>query len=74
MIHQALGALGIDAGQSVMIGDAVFDMQMGRSAGVHSLGVSWGFGTGDELIDAGAHDVHHTFETLNTALDVFAAT
>ena len=25
-----------------MIGDAIFDLQMGKAAGVHSCGVTWG--------------------------------
>ena len=71
MLHEAMGALGAEPMQCVMIGDAVFDMQMGRAAGMHTLGVSWGFGAAHELTEAGAHDVHHTFKTLNAALDGF---
>ncbi len=71
MLEQAMGRLGAETTECVMIGDAVFDMQMGRSAGVYSLGVSWGFGTADELSEAGAHDVHHNFDSLNRALDKF---
>ncbi|MBO6796706.1 HAD-IA family hydrolase [Maricaulis sp.] len=72
MILDAMGETGTDPHQAVMIGDTMFDMQMGRNADVHTLGVSWGFHTVDEVRDGGAHEVHHTFDTLNTALDQFA--
>ncbi|MEM7766202.1 MAG: HAD-IA family hydrolase [Pseudomonadota bacterium] len=72
MIDAALARVGAEPHQAVMIGDAVFDMQMGRAANVHCLGVSWGFGEADELESAGAHAVHHSFETLNADVDAFA--
>ena len=56
-----------------MIGDAVFDMQMGRAAGLHSLGVTWGFGTRAELEAAGAHHISEKYDELNLELDRFAA-
>jgi phosphoglycolate phosphatase len=48
-------------------------MEMGRNAGVHTLGVSWGFHTEDEIREGGAHSVHHDYDALNAALDAFAA-
>lgn len=71
MVEQAMNALGVESHQALMIGDATFDMQMGRAAGVKSLGVSWGFGEIDELHAAGAHEVHETFESLNNSLAEF---
>lgn len=32
----------LDPDQCVMIGDAIFDLQMGRAAGVHTAAVTWG--------------------------------
>ncbi|MEM0985780.1 MAG: HAD-IA family hydrolase [Pseudomonadota bacterium] len=72
MVNAAMDRMGADADRSVMIGDAVFDMQMGRAAGVHCLGVSWGFGETGELENAGAHAVHHDFRGLNKGLTDFA--
>ncbi len=72
MITQNLNAVGVVAAQSVMIGDATFDMIMGRAAGVRTLGVSWGFGTAGELERSGADEVHHHFETLHESLTAFA--
>lgn len=71
MAEEAMRVLGADTHETVMIGDAIFDIQMGRAAGVHTLGVSWGFGAPHELEAVGAHDVHHDFATLETALRQF---
>lgn len=40
--------------QIVMIGDTSYDMIGAKQSGVHSLGVEYGYGTKEELIDAGA--------------------
>ncbi|MEL7451947.1 MAG: HAD-IA family hydrolase [Pseudomonadota bacterium] len=72
MVEEAMKAVGAEPHQSLMIGDAVFDMQMGRAANVECHGVCWGFGTAEELTTAGAHQVHHGFETLSGALDTFS--
>ena len=71
MVLDAMKETGTDPHQAVMIGDTSFDMEMGRNAGVHTLGVSWGFHTEDEIRGGGAHDVHHDFDALNRALDLF---
>lgn len=73
MVLDAIKETGTEAARAVMIGDTGFDMAMGRNAGVHTLGVSWGFHTADEISDGGAHELHHDFETLGQALDAFAA-
>lgn len=73
MCDEAMKAVGAEPHQSLIIGDAVHDMRMGRSAGIHTLGVSWGFGTTEELAAAGAHEVHHDFASLNSSLKAFAA-
>ncbi|MEX1249985.1 MAG: HAD-IA family hydrolase [Hyphomonas sp.] len=72
MVEQAMRALGCAPGQSLMIGDAIHDIAMGRAAGVRCLGVSWGFGRAEELEEAGADEVHHEFRTLADSLLAFA--
>lgn len=72
MCEQAMSALGAEPHQSLIIGDAIHDIRMGLNAGIHTLGVSWGFGVTSELEEVGAHEVHHDFETLNASLDRFA--
>ncbi|MFN4023878.1 MAG: HAD-IA family hydrolase [Hyphomonas sp.] len=71
MVEQAMNALGCAPQQSLMIGDAIHDMAMGKSAGVRALGVSWGFGRADELLAAGADEVHHDFASLDAGLGAF---
>ncbi|MFN7163652.1 MAG: HAD-IA family hydrolase [Hyphomonas sp.] len=73
MVEQSMRALGCGPAQSLMIGDAIHDIAMGRAAGVRSLGVSWGFGRAEELDEAGADEVHHEFRTLTDSLMAFAA-
>jgi phosphoglycolate phosphatase len=46
---------GLDAARSVMIGDRGPDMRAARHHGLHALGVLWGYGSGEELREAGAH-------------------
>lgn len=72
MCDEAMKAVGAEPHQSLIIGDAIHDIRMGLNAGIHTLGVSWGFGEAQELSEVGAHEVHHDFTTLNASLDAFA--
>ena len=54
MLLRALDETGLAAAAAVMIGDTVFDMSMGKSAKVHTVGVSWGYHPPEELRAAGA--------------------
>ena len=54
MLEAALFEAAAAPEQAVMIGDTVFDMEMGRAAGVRSVGVDWGYHETDELLRAGA--------------------
>jgi phosphoglycolate phosphatase len=58
VIAYALGELGLagdrDGHHVVMIGDRDHDVEGARSNGVDCIGVTWGFGSPDELSDAGA--------------------
>ncbi len=42
---------------AVMIGDRDKDVEAAQHTGAHSLGVLWGFGSHDELQNAGAHRI-----------------
>ena len=72
MIEESLRAAGARAGRAVMIGDAVHDMRMAGAAGVRAIGVSWGFGRPEEILEAGAHEVHDGFDSLRASLARFA--
>jgi phosphoglycolate phosphatase len=54
LITQALEEQGIAAGDAWMIGDREHDVLGARACGVTSVGVTWGFGSPDELREAGA--------------------
>jgi len=71
MVIDAMNETGVDAHRTVMIGDTSWDMLMGRAAKTHTLGVTWGFHTPDEIAEGGAHSIHDEFDQLNAALDAF---
>lgn len=43
MLHQAMWDAGVEAAQSVMIGDTSFDLEMAQAAGMGGIGVTWGY-------------------------------
>ncbi len=55
LIEAVLRAEGFLAAQSLMIGDRSFDGIGARANGLRFLGVTWGYGSSDELVAAGAH-------------------
>lgn len=57
MLRAAMGEAGVAAGGSVIVGDTVFDVEMGARAGVRALGVDWGYHDASELHGAGAAGV-----------------
>lgn len=68
MIHAALDETGIDRARAVMIGDTGFDMEMGRAAGVATIGVTWGYHATDRLLAAGAERIVSDFAELRSIL------
>ena len=49
MLEAALVEAGVDAGDAVMIGDTSYDIRMGQSAHVRTIGVAWGYHSPAEL-------------------------
>jgi len=64
MVLECMQEMGVAAEQTVVIGDALFDIQMAKAAGVRSLGVSFGVAETESLLQAGAEDVVHAFPDL----------
>jgi len=64
MVLECMQEMGVVAEQTVVIGDALFDIQMAKAAGVRSLGVSFGVAETESLLQAGAEDVVHAFPDL----------
>ncbi len=52
MLMAALAETGVEAHRAVMVGDTEFDMQMGRAAGLATIGVTWGYHPRARLQDA----------------------
>ena len=49
---RTLERLGISAGDAVMVGDSINDIQAGQQAGVTTIGCTWGYGGMEELAGA----------------------
>lgn len=64
MVNECMAELGVGAAQCMVVGDALFDVQMAKAAGVPCIGVSFGVGDSSELIEAGAEVVVDEFLTL----------
>ena len=72
MVEQAMSeAGGIDGANTVMIGDASYDIEMARAAGAMALGVSWGYHDVDVLWESGAHKIMNSFDELDGILNGF---
>ena len=59
-VHLIREALPEDYGEAWMVGDRCFDMEGGKAAGIHTLGVTYGYGTEQELLETGAEKIAHT--------------
>lgn len=66
MVEAALAEAGVDARDAVMIGDTTYDIEMGRAAGVATIGVGWGYHPVSALRAAGAGAIVETFEALES--------
>jgi len=43
MLMHAMAEAGVDAADTIMIGDTTYDMEMAGNAGIAGIGVSWGY-------------------------------
>lgn len=68
MVEQAMAETGVAPETTFMIGDTTFDIEMGRSAGAHAIGVSWGYHPVGDLRQAGAHHVADDYPGLMSLL------
>lgn len=69
MIFNAMNIVDVAPERTVMIGDTTHDMEMARNAGVHALGVTWGYHEPDELEAAGAHLIIDEMDQLIGAIE-----
>jgi phosphoglycolate phosphatase len=64
LLRYALKTTGVDPRQAVMIGDRSHDMIGARNNAMTAVGVLYGYGSREELVDAGAHHICATPEAL----------
>lgn len=67
-VNIVLEALGVPAEETVMVGDAPFDILMGRAAGCRTIAVTYGNGTAEDLKAAGADFLADKFSDILTML------
>jgi phosphoglycolate phosphatase len=68
MVYQAMADAGAEPKSTVMIGDTVYDIHMGKAAGCRTIGVNWGYHPLTELRDAGADMIAETVDELTRLL------
>ena len=56
------------SGNMIMVGDTKFDVLGAKEHGIPCVGVSWGYGTVEDMLQAGAVAIVHTMDDLLKAL------
>jgi phosphoglycolate phosphatase len=69
MIETAMREAGAVAGDTVMIGDTTYDIEMADNAGVAAIGVSWGYHAAADLRAAGADLIVDDYGDLVPVID-----
>ncbi len=64
MVVDAVATLGGDVARTVVVGDTGYDMLMARAAGALALGVTWGYNSRDQLVEAGAQALAGDFSEV----------
>lgn len=52
------------AGNAIMVGDTEFDVIGAKAHGIPTVGVAWGYGKVQDMVDAGAAAIAHTMDEL----------
>ncbi|MGB9367475.1 MAG: HAD-IA family hydrolase [Xanthobacteraceae bacterium] len=69
MVLAAMREAGVEAEDTIVVGDTVYDIVMARAAGAAGVGVTWGYHPGAALAEAGALAVVDRFANLVPTLD-----
>ena len=64
ILLDAMAEVGVEPGETLLIGDTIYDIQTARNAGAAALGVAWGYHETGELLAAGAAAVLGEFAQL----------
>ncbi len=70
LVDIILQKAGVALEDCIMVGDSAVDMMTAHNAGIHSVGVSWGFRSIEELREADAEHIVNTIEELKEVLGV----
>jgi phosphoglycolate phosphatase len=68
MVLHAMREAGVEARDTVVVGDTIYDMKMAQAAGAAAIGVTWGYHTRDSLTATGV-TVIDDYATLVPTLD-----
>lgn len=69
MVLTAMAEAGVEPAQTVMIGDTTYDIEMGRAAGVKTIGVDWGYHATSDLVAVGADQIATDFTQIPRLID-----
>jgi phosphoglycolate phosphatase len=64
LVAHVLAAENLDSARTWMIGDRAHDVRGGRANGTHTAGVLWGYGSEQELAEAGADVIVDAMHSL----------
>ena len=67
-VLNTLAAMKFEASETLVVGDMAVDIQMGVNAGTKTCGVTWGNGSREELLQAGADVIIDRIEDLTGLL------
>lgn len=70
MLLRAMAETGVDSGETVMVGDTVFDIELAKAARTRSIGVTWGYHDPRDLVAAGAGAIIESYDELDAALSL----
>lgn len=59
-----LEEIGVTAEEAVFVGDTLMDVSCGKNAGITSIGVTWGFRPGEDVLTYGADHIADSAEDL----------
>ena len=68
LVKHVMEAEGLSPATTVMIGDRSYDMEGAKKSGIASIGVTYGFGSRQELEEAGASWIVHTPSGINDCI------
>ena len=63
-VYTILDRLGVKKEEALYIGDSEVDIKTGHNAGLVTIGVTWGFRTREQLLEAGAKNLVNKAEEL----------